>query len=143
MVAKVSRGVSFTSPTFVPSRGPVPPLPGSVCRTSTPFELVNPQLVCDPITFPIIGSSVDQHTHAAVQEIRDVILRVDGPSIHVHVEALTNGGGTMGEVVRRFYAKELMDLGEVQVRFYEVGLFKNSGGCLYIAIFIGQQWLKD
>ena len=44
----------------------------------------------------------------------------------MRVEALTNGGGTMGEVERRFYAKELTDLSEVQVGFYEVGLFKTA-----------------
>jgi hypothetical protein len=32
----------------------------------------------------------------------------------------------MGEVVQRFYTKELTDLGEVQVGFYEVGLFKTA-----------------
>ena len=47
---------------------------------------------------------------------------MDGPSIRVRLEVLINSGGTTGKIVRRFDAKELTDLGEVQVGCYDVFL---------------------
>ena len=119
---KSQQGRFLYLPCFLSVDGPIPPLASNVSRTSTPFQLVDPQLVRDPIALPIVGSSVDQYTHATVQEISDVILSVDGPLVHVRVEAFGNNRGTRGETIRRFHAKKFTDFRQVQEGLYDVAL---------------------
>jgi len=119
---KSQQGRFLYLPCLLSVDGPIPPLASNVRWTSTPFQLVDPQLVRDPIALPIVGSSIDQYTHATVQEVSDVILSVNGPLVHVCVEAVCNDRGTRGETIRRFHAKKFTDFGWVQVGLYEVAL---------------------
>lgn len=73
-----------------PPCAPVAPLLYSVLRLPAPVKLVDPQLVRDPVTLPVVRAGIDEDTDTSVEKIGDVVLGVHRPFVHMCVEASTD-----------------------------------------------------
>lgn len=106
---------------------PIAPFLGGVPGQPAPLELVDPQLVRDPVALPVVRPRVYQDAHAAVKQARDVVLCMHGPFVHVGVKTLTHRGRARREIIRRFNAQQFARLRAVEVGFDHIVFFVAQG----------------
>lgn len=99
---------------------PVAPSLGGVLGEPAPLQLVDPELVRNPVALPVIRPRVYQDAHAPVQQVRDVVLGVHGPFVHVRVEVTAHRRRARRKIVRCFDTQQLARLRAIKICFDDI-----------------------